>query len=226
MEINEKTAELVGIILGDGHLHTKHNLVTITGSLGDRSYYIKTVIPLFQKIFFKDPKLKKRNDRKSYYIMMTNRGMMDYLTKIIGLKRGRKLNPSIPKFVFNNKKFVCCFLRGLFDTDGSVKFSKQAKKIPYYPRIRISARESRMAKEIGSLLDFCGFNYGLSIDNRLGNNLHTYEISGTKNIKKWFELIKPNNLVHTTKYTIWKHQGHYSPISLSERVKFINKLKK
>ena len=102
MKINEKLVELLGIILGDGHLHTKHNLVTITGSLDDHSYYINTVIPLFRQIFSKDPTLRKRNDRNSYYLTLTNKNMMDYLTKKIGLKRGRKLNPNIPKFIFND----------------------------------------------------------------------------------------------------------------------------
>jgi hypothetical protein len=224
MKLNSEMVELLGIILGDGHLHTKQNSITIVGSLGDYNYYVNNVIPLFKKLFLSEPKLRRRNDRNSYYLTLTNKNVMNYLTQKMGLKRGKKLNPCVPKFIFNSKKFACCFLKGLFDTDGSIKFSKQARNLPYYPRIRISARESEMAKEIGILLKICGFNYGLSIDNRFGNNLHTYEISGMKNADRWFKLIKPNNSVHKTKYSVWKSQGYYLPMSLSERVKFINRL--
>ena len=34
-KIDERVAELVGIILGDGHLHTRNNQITIVGSIED-----------------------------------------------------------------------------------------------------------------------------------------------------------------------------------------------
>lgn len=51
MEINEDIAEMIGIILGDGHLHTIYNLITIVGSLEDKQYYQKQVIKLFSDQF-------------------------------------------------------------------------------------------------------------------------------------------------------------------------------
>ena len=64
MKINEEVAEIIGLILGDGHLHRKSNLITIVGSLEDFYYYNKRVIPIFYRIFNKYPKLKKKKRPK------------------------------------------------------------------------------------------------------------------------------------------------------------------
>ena len=90
--MNEKTAEMVGIILGDGHLHNKSNLITIVGSLEDLDYYDKRVIPLMQNIFKKTPTLRRRNDRNAYYLMLYCKNSMDYLVNQIKMKRGAKTN--------------------------------------------------------------------------------------------------------------------------------------
>ncbi|PIN79659.1 hypothetical protein COV16_03080 [Candidatus Woesearchaeota archaeon CG10_big_fil_rev_8_21_14_0_10_34_8] len=61
-------AEIIGIILGDGHLHKKSNKITIVGSLEDFYYYKFHVIPLIRSIFVCNPKIRKRNDKNAYYI--------------------------------------------------------------------------------------------------------------------------------------------------------------
>jgi DNA-binding transcriptional regulator WhiA len=131
MEENEKTAELVGAILGDGHLHTKNDLITIVGSLEDLDYYKDNLMPLFKENFGKEPALKRRNDRNAYYLLLSSKETMNFLTEKIGLKRGSKVNASVPKIALSNKNLARAFLRGLFDTDGCLKFSKQTKSIHY-----------------------------------------------------------------------------------------------
>ena len=212
MKINEELAELIGIILGDGHMHTKHNLFTIVGSLEDYYYYQDYVMPLFEKISGKIPSIRKRNDRNAYYLMLTSKDLMSYLTNKIGMTRGSKINASIPKIIFSNKKFARAFLRGIFDTDGCLKFSKQTKKINYYPRVQIALQKSHLATEIGTLLKLVGFSYGSWEDSRFNGAIY-YNISGKKNTEKWIKEISPSNPVHISKFHFWKRFGYYIPKS-------------
>ncbi len=216
----ELLAELIGIILGDGNLHKKSNCITITGSLEDLHYYELIVIPLFQDLFSKIPKLRKRNDRNSYYLQLENKTIFDILLSC-GLRRGNKTeNASIPQFIISNKKLIKHFLRGLFDTDGCLKFSKQSRNTYYYPRIQIGLKESALSLGIRALLKKLEFNFSQYKDKK---DLIYYQISGKKNLEKWMREIGSNNPVHKTKYLVWKKQGFYMPkSSLESRLKTLD----
>ena len=79
------------------------------------------------------------------------------------------------------------FLRGLFDTDGCLKFSKQTKNISYYPRIRFCFQDSTLINDLRLSLKSLEFNYGFNKDKR--NNTYFFEISGKENLEKWIRLI-------------------------------------
>ena len=77
----EKLAELTGVILGDGHLHKKQNLLTITGSLEDFHYYQKVAGMIFG-LFNKKPNIRRRNDRNSFYIMIYSKEMIELFSDL------------------------------------------------------------------------------------------------------------------------------------------------
>jgi len=219
-------AEVCGIILGDGSIHKTQNRITITGSLEDLHYFENHVIPLFQHIFPNlKPHLQKVKDSNAYRLIFENKKMFECLTNVIGLVRGNKKNAKIPKFIFQNRKTMQFFLRGLFDTDGSLKFSKQSTSINYYPRIQFSNQEGVLAHQIGDILVNLGFSFGKWTENNTrsygnkNNRLTYYHISGIDNLLLWFDLIKPQNLVHSTKFSIWKKYGFCKPCTtLRERL--------
>ena len=223
MEINrmENIAEICGIILGDGHLHTRYNRITIVGSLEDYDYYIHRVIPLF-KILGKTPSLRRRKDRNSFYLTIQNKDLFELFTKDMGLHRGHKKSACIPDKIMNNKELIPHFLRGLFDTDGCLKFSKQNSNRHYYPRIQLQFQTSNLAAEVGILLTSQGFRYG-SWKDRRGRGAIYYLISGLKTLDVWFSKIKPKNLVHTSKYKFYRKFGYYIPkSSIKERLKTLS----
>jgi len=39
MKISKELAELIGVILGDGHVHKISDTIVVTGSLDDYEYY-------------------------------------------------------------------------------------------------------------------------------------------------------------------------------------------
>lgn len=214
---SEKLAELVGIILGDGHLHQKSNLITITGSLEDLEYYRTNVIKLFEYQFHQTPYLKRRNDRNSYYLMLCSKQVMNLFVNEIGLIRGCKVNARIPKIIFLNREMALAFLRGLFDTDGCLKFSKQSRTMHYYPRVQIALRKSPLASELEKVFTFTNFKYSKWRDTRV-NEIIFYQVSGKINTERWFREVRPKNPVHITKFQFWKKFGYYVPkSSLTER---------
>ena len=217
-------SELIGIILGDGHMHTFCNRIYISGSLFDELYYKNRVSFLFDSLFNLKPKIYKRSDRNSYILQVENKKVFNFLVFDLGLLRGRKkLRASIPNFIINNERLFPFLLRGLFDTDGSFKFSKQNKGYAYYPRIRLSSQESPMIEQIKYCLSVLGFNYGFYINSKKGNIVYIFEISGKKNFFKWMDTVGSLNLVHFTKFLIWKKFGYYDKSqSFYERCSLLN----
>ncbi|MBS3113678.1 hypothetical protein J4448_01125 [Candidatus Woesearchaeota archaeon] len=221
-EKNKELAEFLGILLGDGNLNKSSNCITIVGSLEEDSYYKDNVIPLIKGLFQVNPKLRNRNDRNAIYIDFNSKEVMDYLTNPIGLVRGNKVNAHVPTLIKNDISLIPPFLRGLFDTDGCFKFSKQTSQKNYYPRIQFCFSDVPFAREVKGLLEKLGFNFGMWKDPRF-NGLIVYQISGSDNLEKWMKIIGSSNPVQKTKYQIWKKYGFYIPkSSLKSRIDSLN----
>lgn len=212
-------AELLGILLSDCHLHKFEYRVTIVGSLDNRQYYKDTVLPLLRRFSGKEAKIRNRNDRNAIYVEINKKQFVQFLQDS-GLVRGNKIFASIPSMIIQDESLIPCFLRGLFDTDGSFKFQKQSMNIHYYPRIQFCFKKGPLSvklKELITSLNFCFLDW---IDKR---GPHYYHISGSKNLHNWMKLIGMNNLVHKTKYLLWKKQRFYMPKStLIQRQKALN----
>jgi len=132
---SEDLAEVVGVILGDGHLEKRyrsgHYAVKICGGEDDLEYLVSFVSPLFLKVFRK--KLKSFRFKKAravmFYIYDKN---VVFTLEHHGLKTGNKKDNGscIPQWIFENEGYLKACLRGIFDTDGTV-FPKSANhKIP------------------------------------------------------------------------------------------------
>lgn len=222
MDRSKGLAELLGILLGDGNLNKINNCITIVGSIEDKQYYEKHVIPLIKSLFDVNPRLRKRKDRNALYVDFSSKKVMEYLSKDLGLVRGNKVNATVPAIIKKNPKLIPHFLRGLFDTDGCLKFTKQNKNKNYYPRLQFCFRDTKFSSEIIKLLEDLNFNIGVWKEKRF-NGLHFYQISGNANLEKWMSNINMNNPVHKTKYLFWKKYGFYvSRASLKSRIEALN----
>ncbi|MBS3176270.1 hypothetical protein J4457_03470 [Candidatus Woesearchaeota archaeon] len=219
-------AELCGIILGDGSLHRTENRITIVGIVEDKHYFKNHVTPLFKEIF-PEAKiyLRKNNQKQSFTLTLENKKIFSFFINDLDMHRGNKSGASVPHFIFDRPIFVLGFLRGIFDTDGSIKFSKQRSNINYYPRLQISIRESHLARAIGVLLVKLDFPYSQWVeDNSRGygknqGQMIYYQISGQENFVRWMNLVKPANFVHVTKYLLWKRYYFCIPkTTLHERL--------
>lgn len=224
MILNETTAELCGIILGDGNLHKTYNRITISGSSDDLFYFRNHVIPLFRNCFrVVNPRIVRMKGKPAYNLEIENREIFQFFITVFDLKRGPKDNARVPSVVSSSSALIPHFLRGLFDTDGCLKFSKQARSYSYYPRIKIALASSPLAHQLGFLFAEAGFTACKNVRPNHGykttRDLVAYEISGQKALERWMHVVRPANPVQTAKYVYWKKFGRHVPnMSFSERV--------
>ncbi len=112
-------AELLGILAGDGHIDTYQVSIT-THAVTDLEHaqYSKA---LFEKVFPIRASLIFRKDCNACVVCVSSKSISDILVKK-GMKRGHKIKNSLcmPKWVQAKIQYRKAFVRGLFDTDGSV----------------------------------------------------------------------------------------------------------
>lgn len=116
---NEKLAEYVGIMLGDGCITPGQCNITLN-SVADREY--AQFVSQFEKnLFGEGPKLYKRKDSKALVLYYNSRFIIRYLLSI-GLKIGSKVKQQVdvPNWIKNNPYYKIACVRGLMDTDGGI----------------------------------------------------------------------------------------------------------
>ena len=108
----------------------------------------------------------------------------------LGSKYGSLKIPDVLKL---DLVLLSLFMRGLFDTDGSICFKRRYRDYPYYPVISLSTKSEAFCREISTYLKSMGFrvvetyNYrmkdpradeGFTIINRI-------ELNGMRNLNNW-----------------------------------------
>ncbi|MGA2680923.1 MAG: LAGLIDADG family homing endonuclease [Candidatus Bathyarchaeia archaeon] len=122
---SEDLAEILGLILGDGHIDKSvksgQYAIKICGGEDDIEYLQSCVSPLFLRVFGK--RLKSFRFKKAMAVMYyINDKAIVFTLEHYGLKAGNKKenNVQIPSWIFENNNQLRACLRGLFDTDGTV----------------------------------------------------------------------------------------------------------
>ncbi|MDB5255276.1 MAG: hypothetical protein JWL92_652 [Candidatus Nomurabacteria bacterium] len=115
-EYSDDLAELFGILLGDGSLSPTQVVITLGNK--ERSYaeYVKN---LMQRVFNVAPKIAIR--KLGYIDLFLGSVVVSRWLVSEGLVYNKvKSQIDVPPWVFTSKSFQRAFLRGFFDTDGSV----------------------------------------------------------------------------------------------------------
>jgi len=224
-ELNEYVAEIAGIHAGEGYLRNdgQRAELDISGNNEEKEYYNNNIKRLFKESFNITINNKYWPSRRTYGFVLRNKNIIEFFHETLGFPYGKKSKTvRIPKLIMNNsKKLKCAFLRGLFDTDGSLTFDKRRGKYCLfkktnncYPRIIISTISKNLSQEVEKiLLELNIKNYTQIYKSKNVNENKKYKIwiHGEKNLKKWINKIGINNPCKLIKYKIWKKYGYCPP---------------
>lgn len=136
---DEKLAEIIGAILGDGNVtyYKKGKKigvyqVNITGhKILDENYHIVYLKNLFEELFrIKSIQTLSKKSNARHLIISSKKVVEFFINE--GLKSGSKIRnqSTIPNWIKENNNYLKACLRGLIDTDGSIfKMSNQDPKL-------------------------------------------------------------------------------------------------
>lgn len=180
---SEDLAEFFGIMLGDGHI--SHFQVVV--SLGNKEEkYAKHVRSLIHKIFKTRVKISIRGTGyREVYL-----GSVDIVSWLLkqGLVHNKvKSQVGVPEWIFKKNNFMEGFLRGFFDTDGSIY------KLKYGVQVSFCNRSLPILKSLQLMLKKLEYN---------PSSISLYNLYLTKrvDIKRFFREIKPSNPKHVSRY--------------------------
>jgi hypothetical protein len=201
--LKEKEAELVGIILGDGHLAPKPTwTIVITCGKIDWKYIHEFVPNLMRKLFSRDPKFYHIwHNGFAIQCRLNSKSASTHLVNTYGLKHGKKINIKIPRILFKNKKNLRACIRGLIDTDGGI-YRHHKKSI----QIVFNNNEFSLINSLFKALTFLGYKPKISKEKVRQGKYKLYLF--TEDSKKYYEEIGFNNPKNNIKFEHWLKYGN------------------
>lgn len=119
---NGDLAELIGVILGDGNIekYPRTERLTISSNSNNQGF-IKRYSLLIQKVIGKYPSIKKQKTNCIKIYLYEK-----HLSKRFGIPAGNRSNIAwkIPKWIWNTRKYLIRYLKGLYEAEGSFSVHK------------------------------------------------------------------------------------------------------
>ena len=195
--ISVEECELIGALIGDGHIYKKNHkyLIGFTGNqITDKEYFtqLKNLISIAWK---KEIKIKFREH--AVRIQFGSKEIVARLTDFFGLpfNKGKCYVVEIPVLLKNNWLLSKHVIRGIVDTDGSI-FTANKPGCLNYPSIEITTTSNKLALQIKEILLAQGFRVAKiwSCKSKLSNHLaYKIPLNGKVNLKKWVDEIGFSN---------------------------------
>ena len=235
---NKNTAELVGLSFGDGGLTYRKNTNRLRFQLRghlieDKEHYDEYIIPVFNKeimipIFDRAVGIVF-NKNKGFYGLAVESTKIEKELNYLGISSGVKKKLPIPDWIKDSKTYTKGFLRGFFDTDGSVSCQRNysIKDNQFHTQIRIylaCCSKNLMEQIYNSLLSLNFKCIFVESKRQKWKDYYVVKLSGGIQVKRWFEIIGSKNPKQVTKYQIWKKFGFCSPYTtLKQRKETLKK---
>lgn len=156
---SKELAEFVGIMLGDGGI-TKYQIKITLNSIDDAEYS-QFVLKLIKKLFGVSASITFSKNSRALNVSVSRRELVIFCNTKLGLPTGHKIKHAIdiPKWIYRNKQFALCCIRGLVDTDGSLFWEKHASGVSHsYPRLNFTSASAPLIHSVHTLLCNMGFS--------------------------------------------------------------------
>src|SRR3989344_6541458 len=176
-------AELFGILLGDGHVD--HFQVFV--NLGNKELeYAHHVCRVMHRLFGKRPRISTRAaGHRDVYLGSAIITSWLYQEGLVRNKVQSQVDA--PHWIYEDKAFIASFLRGFFDTDGSVY------KLRFGIQVSFCNKSIPLLVSLQTMLRTLGYT-----PSRIsGSNLY---LTRRSDVKRFFAEIRPANPKHVRRY--------------------------
>lgn len=176
-------AEFLGIMLGDGHL--THFQVFVTLGTKEKKY-AQYVSALIERVFgVRSRTLVRQKKYRDVYFGSVKATSWLFEQGLVSNKV--KSQVGAPRWVFDKKSYLRAFLRGFFDTDGSVY------KLKFGVQISLTNRSLPLLVDLRKMLKMLGYK---------PSEISAFRVYLTrrKDIRKFFTEVIPANQKHRTRF--------------------------
>ncbi|MDP1719064.1 MAG: LAGLIDADG family homing endonuclease [bacterium] len=176
-------AEFFGVMLGDGKL--SHFQIAV--NLGTKEmFYAEYLVGLIYGIFNAKPKVAiRKNGYRDVYLGSV--AVTDWL-KGEGLVYNKVLSQvNAPRWIMNNEDFTRRFLRGFFDTDGSVY------RLRWGMQVEFTNASAPLLKSVRNMLIYLGYAPSRVSGQRV-------YLTKKLDVSRFFRQIKPQNRKHRLRF--------------------------
>lgn len=191
-------AEFIGILFGDGHVGKYQSTITLDSETD--AEYARYVVGIIEKYFLIIPYVRKRKHARAVEICISSVEFSSQMVRF-GMVEGNKIHGDfkIPEWIFRSDVYLEAFLRGLFDTDGSIYLETKKVKLKTYQYMGmiITSASPRLRSDI--VRAFQKLNYAptctdtqLSVFLRKKNDIVSY-----------FNKISSHNSKHSVRYAMF-----------------------
>ncbi len=203
-QFNEKLAEFIGAVLGDGSVHSYKKgkkvgvyQIKIAGDyVRDKNYhrYLSFLAKSLFNLKSKFVLCPKNNER---FLNFYSKELVEFFNEM-GIQSGDKIKnqSTIPTWIYSNNSLLRACLRGLIDTDGCI--SRMSNRDSNLLRISFTNHDYRLLYDSRNVFISLGFTPSKLIDNK------KYYISKQSEIEKYLKEIGFSNDKHKNRYNKFK----------------------
>ena len=150
---NGDLAELIGVVLGDGHIGTfpRSESLRITANSNNQGF-VRRYARMIEKVFDKRPSVAKVRDSNAATITIYQK----HISSRLGIPTGSRkaVKTSVPSWILREKKFVVRYLRGLYEAEGSYSIHEPT----YTHKLSFSNKNQSLLNNVVRLLRVIGLS--------------------------------------------------------------------
>lgn len=186
-------AEFIGALLGDGMIN--HYQLQFTAHKEEFLYH-EFLEKITKELFGLSGTHAPHGKDNAITFTISSRALVEYLNTLGISSNSTERKVSLPGWIFLNKARRLAFLRGIFDTEGSVYNHRYRvnRKLYHYTKISIANRAQSILHAVEQILSEHSFHPRRSTKN------DAIVLENSAEVKHFVTLIKPHNTKHLKRF--------------------------